>query len=206
MRREDRVAGRWDSDGALTLVFTILASVIICVDYTGVTNFVMRQIPERLHTAVLEVRNFLAGTLLKICKAYLILAGISFAVLVAGLWLLGQQNFVTIAAIIAFLDMLPVLGSGMIMIPWAVFLIATGQQYTGLGILLLWVVVTAVHEFLEPRVLGRQIGLHPLATLSAMYLGLKLAGFGGLLVMPVACLLLQHLHEKGYLRLYKPAS
>lgn len=191
---------------ALTLVFTVLASVLICADYSGVTKFVMAQIPQRLHLALLEVRDFLAGTILRICKAYMILAAIAFLELAAGLWFLGFESFLTVAAVIAFLDMLPVLGSGMVMIPWGIFLIATGRQYVGSGVLLLWVIVTVVHEILEPRVLGGQIGLHPLATLTAMYFGLRLAGLGGMIIMPIACLLIRYLNEKGYIRLYKPPS
>ena len=187
----------------LALIFTILSSVLICSDYEGVSAFVMRQIPQRWHGALLEVRDFLAGTLWRLVKAYLILMAVTFGILAAGLGLLGVQGFWLIAAVIAVLDLLPVIGSGIVLVPWAGGLLLGGQVFTGVGLLLLWVLLIIVREILEPRLVGRQIGLHPLATLTAMYMGFRLAGFTGLLVAPVACLLLQHLQQQGYIKIYR---
>lgn len=187
---------------ALTLIFTIMSSVLICADYKAVTAFVMRQIPVRLHSTILDVRDFLARSILKIVKTYLILMVITFALLAAGLWFLKIENFVIYSAIIAFLDLLPVIGSGMVLIPWGVVLIITGQSFTGVGMLLLWAFSSFIRELLEPKILGGQIGLHPLVTLTAMYFGLKLAGFGGLVLVPVFCLLVCYLQDNGIINLY----
>lgn len=187
---------------ALTVIFTILSSVLICADYDGVTAFVMRQIPARMHSTVLEVRDYLARSILNIIKTYLILMAVTFLLLLLGMWALRIGDFVSIAAVIAFLDLLPVLGSGAVLIPWGIILILTGQGTTGAGLLLLWAVVSFARQFLEPRVLGRQTGLHPLVALTAMYFGLRLAGFGGLILAPVVCLLVCFLQKKGVMRLY----
>lgn len=188
---------------ALALVITILSSVLISVDYADVTGFVLRQIPQRLHSTILDVRDFLATTILKIVKAYLILMVITFAELAAGLWLLGTKKVLLMAAIIAFLDLLPILGSGSVLIPWGVYLLCVGDIFTGAGLILLWVAVSFLHEVLEPRIVGREIGLHPLATLTAMYCGLRLAGFGGLILAPVVCLLIKYLHDNDLWKIYK---
>lgn len=188
---------------ALTTIFTILSSVLICVDYDDVTGLLLRQIPERLHSTVFQVRDFLATTVLKIVKAYLILMVITFAELALGLWLLGVKSFWGTAAIIAVLDLLPVLGSGAILIPWGIWSLISGNYLVGGGMLLLWAAVSFVRQILEPRIVGGQIGLHPLVTLTAMYCGLRLAGFGGLILAPVTCLLLKYLYDNGIIRYSK---
>lgn len=187
---------------ALTLIFTIMSSVLICADYDGVTNFVMRQIPGRLHSTILDLRDFSVRSILKIVKTYLILMVITFGLLALGLWFLGIEGFAVYAGIIAFLDLLPVIGSGMVLIPWGIVLAVTGKSFTGIGILLLWVFSSFIRELLEPKILGEQIGLHPLATLTAMYFGLRIAGLGGLLLMPLFFLLICHLHDNGVIKLY----
>lgn len=186
----------------LTLIFTVVSSVLVCADYEGVTGFVMRQIPQRLHSTILDVRDFLARSIIKILKTYIILMFITFAMLALGLWFLQVDGFVLYAVIIAFLDLLPILGSGIVLIPWGTLLIVMGDNFTGIGMLLLWAVISVIREVLEPRILGGQIGLHPLATLTAMYLGLKLAGLAGLILAPVCCLLACYLQDNGIIKLY----
>lgn len=187
----------------VTIIFTILSSVLICADYDGATGFVMRQIPQRMHKTVLGVRDFLAKSILRILKTYLIIMAITFALLSAGMWFLKIEGFVTYAALIAFLDLLPVIGSGAVLVPWGIVLIVMGNSFTGVGMLLLWALMSFVRELLEPKILGDQIGLHPLAALTTMYIGFKLAGFGGLILAPVICLLACHLHDEGHIKLYK---
>lgn len=190
----------------LTMVFTILSSVLICVDYHLVVSFVLAQIPQRFHSTLLGIRDFLAITLLKIMKAYLILMIITFAELALGMWLLGVEKFLLLAGVIALLDLLPVLGSGAVLLPWAAWLFLDGKYLTGGGLLILWGLISFVREILEPRIVGDQIGLHPLATLTAMYVGLRLAGLGGIIFAPVICLMVKYLHQTDIIRLYKSPS
>lgn len=187
----------------ITLIFTILSSVLICSGYDQTTGFVMRQIPQRLHKTVLDVRDFLAKTIFKILKTYLIIMVITFVLLASGMWFLKIEGFVAYSALIAFLDLLPVIGSGAVLVPWGVILIVIGDSFTGIGLLLLWAIISFVREIIEPKILGSQIGLHPLATLTSMYIGLRLAGFGGLILAPIICMLTCHLHDEGIINLYK---
>ena len=83
-------------------------------------------------------------------------------------------------------DILPVLGTGGILLPWAAILLIMKNHGLAFGILLLYLVILVVRNMLEPRIVGKQIGLHPLATLAALFLGLKLLGLAGLIIFPVA--------------------
>ena len=98
----------------------------------------------------------------------------------------GIERPILKAAVIAVLDILPILGTGGIMIPWAVISLVLG--YTGLGIrlFLIYGIVTVVRNYVEPKIVGTQLGLHPIITLVSMFIGLRLFGFWGLFGLPVS--------------------
>ena len=190
----------------LGLLFTIFSSVLISMEYERVSAFVLCQIPKRLHGVIVNARNFLVKTLSKALYAYLLLAAITFAELLAGFWLLGIPRAVTAAVIIALLDLLPILGSGAALIPWGIYLLLAQNYFAGVGMLILWVVLAVVRQIMEPKIVGDRIGQHPLVTVTAMYAGLRLCGFWGLILFPVACLLLVYLQQNGVIRVYKQAE
>ena len=92
------------------------------------------------------------------------------------------------AFIIAGLDFLPIIGAGAVLLPWALLSFAGGDLRFGLGLLIIYGVVTIARQISEARLIGGSLGIHPLATLFAMYAGLKLFGFFGMLMGPVAAL------------------
>lgn len=104
---------------------------------------------------------------------------------------------VFVALAIAVFDILPVLGTGGILLPWAVVLIIIGNVPLAIGIFVLYVVVTAIRNTIEPKIVGRQIGLHPLATLIAMFIGLKFFGIIGVFVFPVTLAILANMEKNG---------
>jgi predicted PurR-regulated permease PerM len=118
-------------------------------------------------------------------KGYLILSGIVFALLYGGFLILRVQNAVSIAFIIALADMLPILGTGTVMIPWAVVSALLGNYYFGIALAVLFVIIVIIRNFLEPKIIGKQIGINSLFTLIAMFLGLKLFGIVGLILFPI---------------------
>ena len=184
---------------AIGAIFTIVSSVLICADYEKVCTAITGLIPPHRRALVLEARDHLLRALGKTAKAYLILMIITFAGLTLGLWLLRIRLFWVASGFIALLDFLPVIGSGAVLLPWAGYFFLTGQTRTGFGMVALWVAVSILREVLEPKIVGGQIGLHPLAVITAMYAGLKIAGVWGLILAPIACLLLRYLYERGLL-------
>ena len=182
---------------AIAIIFTIVSSVLICADYEKIRAGAIRMIPHKHRDTVLQTRDYLLKAVGGTLKAYLIIMAITFAVLAPSLWLLGVGSFLAMAALIALLDFLPVIGSGVVLLPWAGYFLLTGATGRGLGMLALWVALSILREVIEPRIVGGQIGLHPLATITAMYAGLKIAGVGGLILAPIACLLVRHLYRQG---------
>lgn len=184
---------------ALGCSFTVLSSFFILPEYERLGAFLLSLLPERLAGPVRESRDFLLSTLRQVVKAYLLLMAVTFGEIALGLRLLGVECYLVIALAVAALDVLPAIGSGCVLIPWGVWTVLAGRGALGAGILLLYGVVAGVRAVLEPRILGGKIGLPPLATLVAMYAGMRLGGVGGMLLAPMAVTLLLFLEESGHI-------
>ena len=100
-----------------------------------------------------------------------------------------------IAAGIAIFDLMPILGTGGVLIPWIVTAAVIGSYGMALGVGLLYIVITMVRNYLEPKLVGKQIGLHPLATLVAMVVGLKLAGLPGMMILPITLVAINRMRQ-----------
>jgi predicted PurR-regulated permease PerM len=109
----------------------------------------------------------------------------------------------TLAALIALIDILPVLGVGTVLVPWAILLLVRGDTYTGVGLLLMFGIIWIIRQISEPRIVGHSVGLSPLVTLIVMYAGYHFMGFGGLFVFPLVMILLKNLHDICVLRLWR---
>lgn len=187
----------------VTILFTIIISIITSLDYPRIMGFISRQFSGRTKAALLDSKNFMLLSVLRLLRAYIIILSITFAELAFGLWLLRVDYFMTIAAITAFLDILPVIGTGGVLGTWAVLELIGGNIPLALGLLVLWGFITVVRNIIEPRIVGDQIGLHPLATIASMYCGLQIGGVAGLMAGPLTVLLLVYLNQKGHIKLFK---
>ena len=109
--------------------------------------------------------------------------------------LLRQRYALLLAALIAAVDALPVFGVGTVLLPWAAVALLRGETAAGLGLLLTYGAASLTRTALEPRFLGRQIGLSPLLTLASMYAGFRLYGILGMILLPVAVILAKQIYE-----------
>lgn len=184
-------------------VFTIVSSFAISMDYENVTNFILRQLPPSVRPIIFDVKNFLISCLFKIFKAYASIMLITFIELTAGLWSLGISSFWKYAAFISIMDILPVLGSGAVLIPWGIIEFIAGRNALGAGLLILCAVIAIVRNIIEPRIIGDSLGLHPAVTLTVMFFGLRAFGITGMIVSPIIALLIRFLNENGKIKLYK---
>ena len=102
-----------------------------------------------------------------------------------GFLILGIKRAFLLSVIIAVVDLLPVLGTGTILVPWAILSILSNNLQLGIAIAVLYIIIVLVRNFLEPKIIGMQVGVNSLFTLMAMFLGLKVLGFWGLILFPV---------------------
>lgn len=184
-------------------MFMIVSSFAIAMDYERVTQFLMRQLPHAARPVMLDIKNFLISCLFRLLRAYAIIMLITFSELCIGLWALRVERFWRIAAIIALLDILPLLGSGAVLVPWGILELLRQNSALGVGLIILFAVIAVVRNIIEPRIVGDSLNLHPAAALASMYFGLRVFGFAGMLAAPVTALLLRFLNEKGKIRLYR---
>ena len=150
-----------------------------------------------------EIREYVCGTLIKCILSYALILFITFSEIAIGLTVLRVPNAILIAVCIAIFDILPVLGTGGIMIPWAIISLITGDFFRGFGLLILYLLITVIRNIVEPKIVGHQVGLHPVVTLASMLAGLNLFGIIGLFGFPITLSLLKNLNDRGVIRLFK---
>ena len=110
---------------------------------------------------------------------------LTFAELAVGLLLLGVKNALLTALVISVIDVLPVLGAGSVLLPWSIICVISGNTPLAAGIIAVYLFITVVRNFAEPKMVGEKMGINPLFILLAMFLGLRLFGFLGLIILPV---------------------
>ncbi len=187
----------------ISFIFTILSSLFISMDYDHVMEFIGRQIPEKKKEVLLDIKDYLKKTLKGYIKAYFILMLITFAEISVGLLTLRVKNPFGIAAIIAIADVFPILGTGTVVIPWAVFSLFQQRYYLALGLILLYLIVTAVRHFVEPKVVGDQLGIPPIVAIICIYLGYIWFGVLGIIIFPITMNILLSLQKAGKIHLWK---
>ena len=156
-----------------------------------------KQVPAELQSRLRSGGRRLKGTLKNYLKAEGKLCALTFGLLAVGLFLIRDFSFTAlpIALAIALIDALPVFGSGTVLVPWAVIAFLQGHNGTALGLLLLYGIAAMGRAFLEPKFLGKQMGLDPLLTLLCIYGGFRLFGLAGMILTPILAMLLKQLYD-----------
>ena len=158
----------------INFVFTIVASFFFTIDYYRITRFIMRQFNAEHREVIINLKDNGIGTLGKFFKAYATIISVTFLELSIGFWIIGIPNPLLFGGLISIIDVMPILGTGAVLIPWSVIAFVLGNTRIGVGMLVLYIVITIVRQTIEPRIVGQQIGLHPLVTLLLMFVGTQL--------------------------------
>ncbi|SHI06308.1 sporulation integral membrane protein YtvI [Sporobacter termitidis DSM 10068] len=184
--------------------FTCALSVFFfSCGYKEISAFILRQIPKNRHASLRDFRKDLLATFGKWLKAELMLAGITFAEMTVAFLIMRIDFALLLALLVAIVDFLPVLGSGAFLVPWALLTLIGGNYKTAIALVVIFAVNTLVRSILEPKMIGKQIGLPALATLIAMYVGFCSVGVTGMILFPIGLIMLKHLNDKGYVKLWK---
>lgn len=179
----------------VTIIITIVSTFFISADYRLVLDFLKSLIPESKRHYVIHILRYAETAVLVYIKSYSILFCLTFVELWLGLSILNIPYAFAIGLGIAVFDLMPILGTGGVLLPWSVILLTMGNIPLGIGIALLYIIITAVRNSLEPRIVGDQIGMHPLATMVAMILGLKLMGIVGMMLFPITLVAVTNLRK-----------
>lgn len=180
------------------LMVSFLSIYFICTDKVYMIDQVEHHLPEiwvkKLYKHLKEIVTILGNYL----KAEAILILVSFVISLIGLYIfkfigLNVEYPLLYALGIGFVDALPIFGSGTIMIPWAIISACSGDITLALSVLGLWIFMSIVRQFIEPRVVGNHIGIHPIFTLIAMYTGFRMSGVLGLFIGPIVLIILKNI-------------
>lgn len=170
---------------------TVIATFYFTIDIDAVHGAVERYLPKKASARLPEFKETAKKFAAKYVKAYLILLFFTFCELFIGLTLLSVEYAFLLALLISLIDILPVLGCGAVLVPWSVAAFLMRDFKRGIGLLVLWLVITLIHQFAEPRVVGGSLGIHPILTLVSMYVGYRVFGLVGIIVAPIAAMLIR---------------
>lgn len=187
----------------VSLIICIIATFFMAVDYTRMVNVLMRQLPDRTREIVIGVRRSLSKVMLQYGRSYLLILTITFVELTIGMFLLRVKSPVLIAALIAVLDIFPILGTGTVLWPWAIISLVQGNLGRGIGLIVVYFAITIIRQVIEPRIVGKHVGLHPLITLMCMFVGSSLFGVLGLFGLPIMMAIVLELNDNDTIHLFK---
>ena len=171
------------------LVVSVVACFYFCTDGVQITGKMTVLLPQKWQQKLPRIKESLRDVFRKYIKAYGILLALTFALLLVGFWMLRVEYAFLLAFLIALADLLPVIGVGTILVPWGIVMLLQRNFYVGFGLLILYLVISFIRQVAEPKVLGKSLGLHPLLTLFATYVGFVLFGIVGMILAPIVALL-----------------
>lgn len=194
------------------IVVTIVCACFMTADYDIISNFVYCQFPEEKRKDVTRAKQLLKLNLGKMAKAYILIMLVTFTEIFIGLTVLKligvfQSSYIAVIAVVtAIVDVIPVLGTGTIVLPWAAYSLIVGDYGMAIGLIVIYVTVTVIRQIVEPKLVAGQLGLPPFMTLIAMYLGLKIFGVLGVFILPIVIIMLKLLNDEGIINLWKSPS
>ncbi|HWT73487.1 MAG TPA: sporulation integral membrane protein YtvI [Mobilitalea sp.] len=187
----------------IKFIFTIVSSFFFTIDYYKISHFIILQFKRERREMLLRMKDNGIGTIGKFLRAYSAIISITFVELSTGFWIIGIPHPILFGILVAIIDVMPILGTGTILLPWSIIAFILGNTKVGIGMLLLYIFITAVRQIIEPKIVGQQIGLHPIVTLILMYVGAQLMGVLGLFMLPLIMTLLLKLNDEGSIHLFK---
>jgi sporulation integral membrane protein YtvI len=177
------------------ILVTLLATYFMSSDKHTIIRFLDVHVPTDWLDKTKSITKNVFTALFGWLRAQLILTSITFTELLIGFLIIGIDNALLIALIISLVDVLPVLGAGTVLIPWSIINLILGSTKLGLSTALLYVIILFVRQLIEPKIVGKQIGVHPLFTLAGMYIGLRLWKVPGMFIGPLAIVSLKYIFE-----------
>ena len=168
----------------VTAIVILLSLFYFSKDYHKISGALTRALPSSLQERLPRLKKDIVFVISGYVRSYTLIILVAFAQVFAGLLILNVEGAFAIAIICAFVDALPILGVGVVLVPWSIVSFVIGNQRLGIGLLILFTIIYIVRQIIEPRIVSSQMNVHPLVAIISMYAGLKIAGVGGMIVAP----------------------
>lgn len=185
-------------------MITLIATFFMSKDKNIIVPFILKQIPKNWADNSRNIKTDLFKTLFGFLRAELTIMLLTFIECSIGLLIIGFDYAFLMGLVVSIVDALPILGSGSVLVPWALILIFVYHNIkTGIYLLILYAIIIILRQLMEPHIVGSSIGLHPLATLMSMYLGLQFMGFIGLFMGPALVIIVKAIQKSGLIPPFK---
>jgi sporulation integral membrane protein YtvI len=185
------------------IIVSLLAAFFINSDSYKIKRFLYKQLPKGFEKGFEGFRTDAFTAFLGYVKAVLILMAVTFIGVSFGLLIIGVDYAILMGLIVGLAEAIPIFGTGIVMVPWILWNFIIGDTFIGIGLLVIFILGVVIRQIIEPKIVGDKLGLHPLVTLLAMYIGLEIFGFIGLFVGPFSLIILKSLQKSGLIFIWK---
>ena len=182
----------------ISLLFFIVAAYFMTADYPGLRKRLIAWVPDIIRPHMRHVKEAAGSAMFGYLRAQLILSGVVLVIVFVALLIFHQPYSLLIAIATGIIDIMPFFGSGAILVPWGVVCLLVGNLKKAVFLLILAFALFLFRKLAEPKVVGNQTGLSPLLSLISIYVGMKLGGVAGMILCPIACMVVIGLYGMGF--------
>ncbi|MBP1737226.1 MAG: Sporulation integral rane protein YtvI [Oscillospiraceae bacterium] len=182
---------------AVATVVFIMGTYFITADYPRLRFLMTDHLSPELDTFLTRVKATATGAFGGYVRAEFILSVGVFLILLIGFLITRQSYGILLAALLAVLDFIPIIGAGTVMVPWAVICVFIGDFRSAVELMVIWGVIILFRRLSEPKVVGDHTGLSPILSLVAIYAGMRVAGVLGMVLAPVVALVVINVVRMG---------
>ena len=201
------LSGAWSVKSLPSTILSVVVAVVSCFfmasDYDKVKELVLGFFSDSKRKSVVKTKRTATKAIGKLLKAYVTIMAITFAEMFLGLFLLKligvyDGSYIAIISFVTcIIDIIPVLGTGTVLIPWAVFNLIFGNFGMGVGLLVIYAAITVIRQIIEPKLVANQAGLPAIVTIMAMFIGVRIFGAFGIILLPFTVIILKLLYDEG---------
>ena len=202
------LSGAWSVVKSLpSTILSVVVAVVSCFfmasDYDKVKELVLGFFSDNKRKSIVKTKRTATKAIGKLLKAYVTIMAITFAEMFLGLFLLKligvyDGSYIAIISFVTcIIDIIPVLGTGTVLIPWAVFNLIFGNFGMGVGLLVIYAAITVIRQIIEPKLVANQAGLPAIVTIMAMFIGVRIFGAFGIILLPFTVIILKLLYDEG---------
>lgn len=179
----------------LMIIVSILAAFFISKEKDAIVARMIKWFFPKKQAYASHVYVDTVGGLVGFLRAQIFLMVIIAAVLIVGLYILGSRYAISMGLLIAFVDVLPILGPGLIMIPWILICALTGNIGMAIGLAVIYAIISVLRQVLQPKLMADTMNLHPLLALAGMFIGLRLLGIFGMILGPILLVIIKSIND-----------
>ena len=192
----------------VSIVVSIVACCFMTADFASVKRLVLGFFQPDTRTKIVRAKRLLFPSLGKMAKAYGIIITITFCEVSLGLFLLKlmgiyDSGYIFVIAILtAIIDIVPVLGTGTVLIPWAVISLLNANYPMAIGLVIMYACITVIRQIIEPKLVAAQLGIPAFLTIVSMFIGSQIFGVIGIFILPITIVMLKLLNDEGIIHIF----